>query len=195
MIVNFFLICYLTLLLIWTSIYTARYLKNYYLYVSREQASYRRNLDEDLLSELEENRLKRLNKVTEHKNNISESTEAAAEASANLIRAKDTYMKVLGEVEIVRQKLSAAVSTLHALKNMTEAQRKKKKEEENKYSMGRLFSAFDRTPEEECKHQSKKLRKLEMLASEKRQDIEAKKMILLEMIQRKESFYAQVIYL
>lgn len=161
--------------------------------MSREQASYRRNLDEDLLSELEESRLKRLNQVTEHKNNISESTEEAVEASSNLIAAKQAYIKVLGEVEIVQQKLSAAVTTLHALKNMTDAQRKKKKEEENKYSMGRLFSAFERTPEEECKHQSKKLRKLESLAADKQQDIEGKKTILLEKIQKKESFYAQVV--
>ena len=162
------------------------------MYVSREQASYRRNLDEDLLSELEESRLKRLNQVTEHKNNISESTEQAAEASSNLIAAKQAYIKVLGEVEIVQQKLSLAVASLHALKNMTDAQRKKKKEEDSKYSMGRLFSAFERTPEEECKHQSKKLRKLEAMSSDRQQDIEDKKKILLEKIQQKESFYAQV---
>jgi hypothetical protein len=169
-----------------------RYLKNYYLFVSREQASYRRNLDEDLISELEESRLKRLNQVTEHKNNISESTEEAAEASSNLIRAKQNYIKVLAEVEVVRQKLSVAVTNLHALKNMTDAERKKKKEEEKGYSMGRLFSAFERTPEEECKHQSKKLKKLESEMVLKRQEIEEKKIILLEKIQRKESFYTQV---
>jgi DNA repair exonuclease SbcCD ATPase subunit len=161
--------------------------------VSREQASYRRNLDEDLLCELEESRLKRLNQVTEHKNNISESTQEAADASSNLIRAKQNYIKVLGEVEVVRQKLSVAVANLHALKHMSDAERKKKKDDENKYSMGRLFSAFERTPEDECKHQSKKLKKLEGEMVIKQQEIEEKKTLLLEKIQKKESFYTQVV--
>ena len=168
------------------------YLKNYYLFVSREQASYRRTLDEDLISELESCRIKRLNHVTEHKNNILAGTEDAAEASANLMKAKQHYIKGLGEVEAVRQKLSVATANLHAIKNMTDEERKKKKEEENKYSMGRLFSAFERSPEDEVKHQTKKLKKLESDMVIRKQDIEEKKAILLSKIQKKESFLTQV---
>jgi hypothetical protein len=169
-------------------------LKNYYLFVSREQAAHRRSLDEDLISELERTRLKRLNQVTEHKNNINDATDEAVTAASDLAKAKQSYIKVLGEVEIVRQKLSVAIKNLHALKSMTEAEKKKKKEEENKYSMGRLFSAFDRSPEDECKHQSKKLKKLEAEMVVKRQDIADKKKMLLDKIQRKEQFYTQVSY-
>ena len=115
-------------MLLWLFI---RYLKNYYLFLSREQASYRRNLDEYLLMELEECRLKRLNQVTEHKNNISEITNETATAAENLAKAKKNYVKLLADVEVVRQKLAVGEKNLHIQRNMTDAERKKKKEEEN----------------------------------------------------------------
>lgn len=160
--------------------------------MSREQAAHRRSLDEDLIAELEQSRLKRLNQVTEHKNNITMATEEAATAATDLTKAKQSYIKVLAEVEVVQQKLSTGLKNLHALKNMTDAEKKKKKEDESKYTMGRLFSAFERSPEDECKHQSKKLKKLEAELVTKQQDIHDKKYVLLDKIEKKEQFYAQV---
>ncbi len=175
-----------------TCLYIYSYLKNYYLFLSREQASYRRNLDEDLLSHYEEKRLNRLNIVTDHKNNITEINDEASEASSNLVKAKQSYVKILNEVELARQKLNSAEKNLQALRNLSDSERRKKKEEENKYSMGRLFSAFERTPEEEVKYQAKKLSKSEAEMQAILQEIEDKKKILLDKIEKKEYIYNQV---
>lgn len=164
------------------------YLKNYYLYLSKDQAAFRRHMDEEVVFELDNYKSIRLADVTKHKTEIEKVLEDVKQNEENLIKAKRSLMKTLDDVQAGKDKLLLIEKAIEDfLAKMTE---EKKKEKEK--VIGRFFSAFESNPIQEKEKQLKKIERLEQEAAMKVKDIAAKKKILLESIARKDDVYGKV---
>jgi hypothetical protein len=158
------------------------FLKNYYLFLSKEQSSFRRSLDEEVVFQLENYKTIRYTDIMKHKTEIDKINEEIKWNEENLLKAKKSLFKTLDEVQNGKEKLIQIEKLIEEfLIKMTE---EKKKEKEK--VIGRFLSAFESNPMTEKERQVKRLERLENEVNQKVKEIAMKKRILLESLSRKD---------
>ena len=164
------------------------YLKNYYLYLSRDQALFRRHMDEEVVFELDNYKSIRLADITKHKTEIEKVLEDVKQNEENLIKSKKSLLKTLEDIQFAREKLFQIERAIEDFQAKMTEERKKEKEK----VIGRFFSAFETNPIQEREKQVKKIERLDQEAAMKVKDIALKKKLLLESIARKDDVYGKV---
>lgn len=160
--------------------------------MSREQASFRRVMDEQISFELLTYKSERISEVTNNKNEVLAATQDVHTAEENLLNSKRNFVKAMEDVQAVREKLVQVEQTIVELSKLNEEDRKRK-EKENRHIMGRFFSAFDSTPEQDKEKLLKKLKKLELEMIACSGDIVTKKNELISKIYVKDMLCKKVI--
>jgi hypothetical protein len=165
------------------------YLKNYYLYLSKEQANFRRLMDEEVVFELDNYKAIRLSDITKHKTEIEKILEDIKENEENLLKSKRSLQKTNDDLSLAKDKLFQIEKSIEEFfsKQMTE-ERKKEKEK----VIGRFLSAFESTPLQDKERQLKRIERLEQEVLVRVKDVKDKKRILLESIKKKDDIYEKV---
>jgi hypothetical protein len=165
------------------------YLKNYYLYLSKEQNSFRRQLDEEIVFQLENYKTIRLTDILKYKTEIEKVLEEVKLSEENLFKTKRNYYKILDEVHTSKEKLILIEKGIEELSlKMTEEKRRDKEK-----VIGRIMSAFESNPIQEREKLLRRLEKLEIEIGFKVKEISYKKKILLETIARKDEVYGKAL--
>jgi hypothetical protein len=165
------------------------FLKNYYLFLSKEQSSFRRSLDEEVVFQLENYKTIRYTEIMKHKTELDKINEEIKSNEENLVKAKRSLLKTLEEVHYGKEKLVQIERLIEEfLIKMTE---EKKKEKEK--VIGRFLSAFESNPMADKEKQIKKLDRLENEVNQKVKDIAMKKRILLESLSRKDEVVSKAL--
>jgi hypothetical protein len=165
------------------------YLKNYYLYLSKEQSSFRRQLDEEVVFQLDNYKSIRLTDIIKHKTEIEKVLDEVKSHEENLVKAKKSLIKTLDEVQNCKEKL---ISTEKAIEELSLKMTEEKKKEKEKV-IGRFLSAFESNPIQEKEKLLRRLERLDQEAGLKVKDIAQKKRSLLESIARKDEVYGKAL--
>jgi hypothetical protein len=168
------------------NISSIRYFKNYYLYLSREQAAFRRRLDAEVVFNLDHYRGNREAQVTKYVSEIQKILDDRRQKEESLLKAKQALQKLNAEIQNGKDRITALETTIASPPANVEG-----KERERKI-IGKLLSAFDYTPEQEKERQKKLLGKLENDARTAIVDIATKKELLLQCIFRQDEVEKKV---
>ena len=165
-----------------------RYFKNYYLFLSREQASFRKALDEEVVFELDTFNAKRTADMIFQKKEIARATSEVETAMTALSQAKKNHTKTADQIQLTKDRIAYLDVTIEQNAKLNE-EKKAEKEREKKHLMGRILSAFESTPEQDREKQAKKLNKLQSELIHYEKDIQMKKLSLLEKIHHRDELY------
>jgi len=166
------------------------YFKNYYLYLSREQASFRRLMDENVVFELDNYKATRLREVTKHKEECERVSREIQALQESLAKTKKSLLKTMDDVEAARDKLQILNRAVEEAAKMSE-EKKREKEKESKQIMGRILSAFETTPEQDRDKQLRRLNRLEAEMVARSDEIATKKKALLDLYAERDVVFAE----
>lgn len=137
------------------------FFKNYYLFLSQENAKYHKNLLENVVSKLDEVRSIRSTETSKYKAAVQNTLKEMAIAIEALNKAKQNYAKAKLDVQTTESKLAASEqAVIDAEKHEVKKKEKEKEQGPSKLSMGRFLSAFEATPEQRREERDKMQKKL-----------------------------------
>ncbi len=168
-------------------------MKNFFIYLSQDQAKYSRHLSEDILKRLESVKTHRTLEVTRMKSHVTSSMKEVSLAVDALDRAKKAFTKAKMDVHLATSKLFALEQALLDYERGLEERRKERERDAlhgsgNKFSMGRMLSsAFEFTPEQDRDKQQRKLMKKKSNLLEAGVEIATRKKALMMRLQERDA--------
>lgn len=144
------------------------YLKNYHLFNSKDQAIFRKSLDDEVVLPLNIMMSKRSSEIAIQNKHIQYEERQYAIAMDNLEKAKARHQRLVEQITIVHRKASKRLGQFPG------EQDKKKG-----YFQG-FFGTFETSAEQEQEKQFKKLEKLKVEYGQSYADVMAKKSIVIE---------------
>jgi hypothetical protein len=158
-------------------------MKNYFLFLARDQAILRRNFEDGVVKDLECYKIAR-GKVTSQYLGLCENAITEVDtAYTKLDAAKAHSEKLKAHLDETTEKLDALERSALELSQMSDQQRKERERELDKNVLGRMFGAFQLTPEQEKEKLLKKVNKgkYELLAAN--EEIATRRKELLRKVQ------------
>lgn len=170
------------------------FLKNFFLFNSREHVSYHKKFGEDILRRVEESKAARAIEIIKYKNIVQNSIKEVYFANDLLDKSKINYAKLKLDFVASKEKLLAAN---HAVVEYERVNEEKKKDKElnktNKSAMSKMFSRFESSPEEERDKLLAKVAKKDEKVSIALEQIEAKKKLLATALNSRDYAIQEVI--
>lgn len=171
------------------------FLKNYYLYLSKDQSHFRRQFDEEIVFQLDNYKTIRSNDITKHKLEIDKIHDEIKYHEDYLNKLKKQLLKLLEDVYHGKEKLiilNRAVEEFLLTKVANESAKKDYNTSKDKV-IGRILSAFDNNPITDKEKLLKKLEKLDHEVMNKMAEIASKKKVLLDCILRRDEVYKKAL--
>ena len=134
-------------------------LKNYFLYLTREQAELRKSFEEKVVKELECLKLTRAKIVTHHQGICEQALNDVDTAYSRLDLAKDKERYTKNSLRESQQKLKTIEEEISRTRKASPDERRAREKEKEKNTLGRMFG-FHSSPEQDKEKQNKKMRKL-----------------------------------
>jgi hypothetical protein len=153
--------------------YMFSYLKNYHLFNSKDQAIFRKALDEEVVLPLNIHISKRAAEVAVQQKHVEFSDRNYAIASESLDRAKVRHRKLVEDIKRVHSKLSKKPGA-----DNPESSTDKKNSSSTYF--GRMFSAFDSSAEMERDKLVRKLERLKIDCAASYSEIMLKKNVVVD---------------
>lgn len=165
-------------------------MKNYYIFLSQDQVKYHSGLLE-IVRKLDGVRLYCTSEVAKCKEVVQNATKDVGKAYIALDKAKRNFAKAKLEVEHTKAKLLNVQQVFLEWERANEEKRREREKDpthsSSKFSMGRMLSAFETTPEQDRDKQVRKLAKRQYHLMECSAEIAAKKKALLVRIEERDS--------
>jgi hypothetical protein len=133
------------------------FFKNYYLYLSKSQVKYHKELGGDVIKELEEVKVNRASYVNRHKVIVQNSIKEVTAAEDALDKAKKNYLKAKADFERAKEKLATLESAVMESNRLLEERKREANGRESNSKWKMFSSAFESTPEQERDKQFKKV--------------------------------------
>lgn len=172
------------------------YFKNYYLYLSRVQIKNHKEVNDIIIRNLDELRTERNKVVDKYKAIISNCMKDVTSAEELLDKAKKNYVKSSKDYQLATNKLVASEIACEEWKKSMEnkklLQQQQGKSDKTNFSMGRIISAFESTPENDRDKQNKKVIKKKCEMASSFDQITEKKRNLIEKISAIDDSIAKV---
>lgn len=165
--------------------------KNYYLYLYKGAMQQHKDYNDHVLSLLEMLKSKRGSKVMSIKQTIQNDFKMIASAKEALEKAKKVLAKAKADRLRARDKLAVLERALTETQRINEEKLKEAKDPGSKFSMGRMFSAFESNPEQDRDKQARKLEKRKNEVQMARQGIVDRKKDLLDAFAALDNDYAK----
>ena len=134
------------------------FLKNYFLYLHKEQTSLRRTFEDAIVKDMEIYKIARGKVVSQYLNLCQTAIGDVESAYSRLDIAKLNVQRVRGSLQEAKDKLGAIEQELLQMSQMTEEQKREREREQEKNIMGRMFGAFQPSLHQEKEKLIKKVR-------------------------------------
>jgi hypothetical protein len=155
------------------------FLKNFFLFNSREHVSYHKTFGEDILRRVEETKAARALEIIKYKNIVQNSIKQVYFASDLLDKAKINYSKLKLDLTSYKEKLLLANQAVVEYERINEEKKKDKDlNKTNKSTMSKMFSRFESSPEEDRDKLLVKVAKKDEKVRNALELIESKKQLL-----------------
>lgn len=135
------------------------FFKNYHLFLSKVQVKHHKGLGEIIIKDLDDLKISRAALVNRHKIAVQNCLREVAHAEEALDKAKKNYQKAKSDLERGKNKLVVCEAAVVEAQRVSEEKKLREAggRDSNKFSMGRMLSAFENTPEQERDKQQKKV--------------------------------------
>lgn len=131
------------------------FFKNYHLFLSKSQVKLMKGFSETIIKDLEEQKLSRASTLNKHKVSVQNCLRDVTQAEEALEKAKKNYLKAKMDYERGKEKLTIADQAVLDAQKLSRKELQSK--DANRFSVGRVLSAFENTPEQERDKQQKKV--------------------------------------
>jgi hypothetical protein len=172
------------------------FFKNYHLFLSKAQVKHHKAFGDVIIKDLDDLKLSRAANVNKHKVAVQNCLRDVTNAEDALDKAKKNFAKAKADLERSKMKLIGAEAAVVEAQRVFEEKKKENMGKEttnsNKFSMGRMLSAFESTPEQERDKMQRKVDRRSQDVASCLQQIFEKKCLLMEKIASMDSTLQKV---
>ena len=168
-------------------------MKNYFLYLTKDFQSIKKNFEDTIVKDLEYYKISRFKNTSQYMNICNTALCDVEQAYVKLENAKSNSEKIRGYLSEAKLKLSNLESSSPDTTNVSDEPKKEKEQQEKNNLMGRMFGAFHNTPEQDREKYTKKVTKFqhELLAAN--EEISSRKKELVRKIEIRDDTLDKVI--
>lgn len=134
------------------------FMKNYFLFLSREQTQYRAHLGERVLAQLQKMQEEQSTRISTRRARLSQVQTEVKSMRAHLQRARKNLKKCETDLQTAEQKVVVCSQAVEESQRQAAAKKNERGDKESK--LFKFISSFEVTPEHELQRQTKKVAKL-----------------------------------